>query len=433
MDHLKKAANDLALSKSQAEKIESLTRAFELFSQETNRLENAYTSLQLQFATLTKELEIANAKLEQKAIELNINTHYNDSILSKMSQGLMFIDLNGKITTYNRAAEYMLGKDRAEVVNKYFLDVFPDKLFHFSMKKALEDAESPKIDNATINPADHPGEQRELMIETTFILRGEEPATENAGEFPADFDYTLGMIVFFRDVTEIRRLQVIATRNDRMKELGEMAAMVAHEIRNPLGGIKGFASLLVRDLKDNPKQQEMASYIVKGTDNLNNLVSSVLNYARPIKLDLKLTSLNALIEETLRHVRMDDNFEKAMQIKTKFPPQTIDVMIDAQSIKSVLLNLFVNANQAMPNGGTLTIDLSKDENWAIIKVSDTGVGIASENLEKIFRPFFTTKPQGHGFGLSEVYRVIQAHNGTIDVGSLIDQGASFTIKIPLRP
>lgn len=432
MDHLKKAAKDLSLSKSQAEKIESLTRAFELFSQETTRLENAYTSLQLQFAILTKELEIANAKLEQKAMELNVNTHYNESIISNMAQGLMFIDLNGKIITYNLSAEHLLGKDRAEVINKYFLDVFPDQLFHFSMKKALEDAEAPKLEYATIVPCNHPEETREIMIETSFILRGEDPVTEKEVGASDDFDYTLGMIVFFRDITEVRRLQLIATRNDRMKELGEMAAMVAHEIRNPLGGIKGFASLLVRDLKDNPKLQEMASYIVKGTDNLNNLVSSVLNFTRPIKLDLKLTSLNKLIEETVNHVKVDDNFEKKIKIKTQIPEESIDVMIDVDHIRAALLNLLLNANQAMPDGGTIKIALGKNEEWATITVSDTGPGISPENMEKIFRPFFTTKADGHGFGLPEVYRVIQAHNGTIDVASLKNQGASFTIKLPLR-
>lgn len=432
MEHLKKAASDLALSKSQTEKIESLTRAFELFSKETIRLESAYTALQLQFATLTKELEIANAKLEQKAIELNINTHYNESILANMSQGLLFIDLNGKITTYNRAAEDLLGKEHTEVLNKQFHDVFPDNLFHFSMRKALDDAESPSLEYAVISPLDKPNEQRDLMVETTFVLRGEDPVAPKEGEEPAGFDYTFGMIVLFRDITEVRRLQVIATRNDRMKELGEMAAMVAHEIRNPLGGIKGFASLLVRDLKDNPKLCEMASYIVKGTDSLNNLVTSVLNYARPLKIDLKQTSLNALIEETIQHVHMDSNFSKDVTITTTIPAHPVLLLVDPNLLKSTFLNLLVNAAQAMPQGGTITIKLKKDEKSAVISISDTGEGISLENLEKIFHPFFTTKPQGHGFGLSEVFRIIQAHSGTIDVESEQNQGATFTINLPLR-
>ncbi len=429
MEHIKKAADCLVTSKSAEEKAESLSRAFELFSQETNRLETAYNALQTQFSTLTKELELANAKLRQKVLALDITAHYLESILANMSQGLIFIDLNGQITTYNQAAEQLLGKKQEEVLFRHFNEVFPDTLFHFSMSKAIEEAECPKLSYATVEPEGQAGETREIMVETTFVLRGEGPINTSL-EDNSEFDYTLGMIALIRDITEIRRLQLIATRNDRMKDLGEMAAMVAHEIRNPLGGIKGFASLLVRDLKDQPQLQQMAAYIVEGTDSLNSLVTNVLNYSRPLKLEFHPVEVNTLIEELVKHVRMDSAIGQNVQIKTRLA-KNIKLMLDTQHFKSALLNLMVNAVQAMPQGGTITVTLKEEKGFGSISIKDTGEGIPQENLEKIFRPFFTTKREGYGFGLTEVFRVIQAHNGAIDVSSTLGEGSLFTIKIPL--
>lgn len=430
-DDLKKATDSLSGSKSPEEKKEFLSKAFELFSQETARLESAYHSLQSKFSSLTKELEIANMKLHQKVIELDVTAHYLESILTNMTQGLVFIDLNGMITTYNKAAEQLLGKTREEVLYRHFNEVFPDDLFHFSMKKALEEAESPHLSYATFIPPNNPTEPIELMVETTFVLSGEKKLdVEKRKDEVEEFDYTMGMIVLFRDITEIRYLQTIATRNDRMKDLGEMAAMVAHEIRNPLGGIKGFASLLVRDLESDPKLQEMAQYIIEGTDNLNRLVTNVLNYSRPLRLDCNATNAVHLIEEIAQHSRMDKSLSPNITIETEAPKHPINLLLDTQLFKSALLNLILNAVQAMPSGGKIQITLKQEKNYGIIKVIDTGVGIIPEHMEKIFRPFFTTKPQGHGFGLAEVFKVIQAHNGTIDVSSNVNEGTTFTIRIP---
>jgi signal transduction histidine kinase len=264
---------------------------------------------------------------------------------------------------------------------------------------------------------------KELAIDTTFVLQPDPP------EGAIDLQ---GLIILIRDLTEMRRLEAIENRRDRMSELGEMAAKVAHEIRNPLGGIKGFASLLERDLQDRPEQQQMAAYITEGTDNLNNLVTNVLNYSRPVKTQFESIDFVALCQELISYVQADVNTPKNIKLHCETKLTSLHLVIDPQLIKAALLNLIFNSIQAMPDGGSITLKLNSTVGKVNIEVTDTGVGIPPENIKKIFAPLFTTKPQGNGFGLSEVFKVIEAHNGTIDVSSTVGVGTTFKIVLPLR-
>lgn len=176
----------------------------------------------------------------------------------------------------------------------------------------------------------------------------------------------------------------------------------------------------------------MATYIVEGTNNLNRLVTDVLNYSRPIQLKFEKTDLIPLIEEIRQHVLIDADISTKIQITIKSKIKSLIISLDSQLIKSVLLNLIVNAIQAMPEGGNIVVEVNKNENFALIDVSDTGMGIQTENIEKIYSPFYTTKPHGHGFGLSEVYKIIQGHQGSIEVQSTVNKGTTFMLKLPLR-
>ena len=242
-----------------------------------------------------------------------------------------------------------------------------------------------------------------------------------------------GIIVMIRDVSEIHRLQVIAARTDRMKVLGEMAAQVAHEIRNPLGGIKGFAALLKRDLADHPELQKMADHIIDGTDSLNNLVEQILHYSRPVHHHPENTDLIELLQQVKQLVLADANIYKPdIAILIHSPFKELILSLDSSHFKSAILNLIVNAIQAMPKGGTITLSIEKQPGWIILKVADTGIGIAEEMLPQLYSPYFTTKPTGNGLGLVEVQKVIQAHGGTIDVSTVLNEGTTFTIKLPVQ-
>lgn len=425
LTNLQNASQEISKSKGPKEKIDALTSAFQLFSQETSRLEKAYEAIQNQFKIVSSELEESNHRLHEKVFQLDVVTRYLHSILANISQGLLFVDFSGIVTTYNLAAQEILEKDHLDVLFSNFWEYFNDDIFGFSMREALDKQVSPPTSFANFTTAG--GIHKELEINTNFIL--DRTAKSNAD---SDIQNVQGVIVLIRDFTEMHHLQMLANRNDRLKELGEMAAMVAHEIRNPLGGIKGFASLLQRDLKSQPELEQMAGYIVEGTDNLNRLVTNVLNYSRPIIPNIELTDMVAIIQDLRQLVLADHGLEPSIQFNIDSALPTLFVPVDSQFIQSAFLNLIVNAIQAMPHGGVLNITLMEEKKMGVIKVSDTGVGISADNLEKIFSPFFTTKPQGNGFGLSEVHKVIQAHGGTIDVHSTLGKGTEFIIKFPLK-
>lgn len=422
LNHLKKIVEEIGDAKSPGEQISLLTQGFELFSMETQRLDHAYGSLKEQFRNINGQLEETNRRLGNKVEELHVLTTYLDNILSNMAQGLLFIDFNGNITTYNKAAESILVAKREKVLFQQFFEFFADDFFGFSMKEALQTRTAPKTSYTTLNLRD--GAQKELEVDSTFIPT----VTADSQEL----DFTQGLIILIRDITEIRHLQMLANRNDRMKELGEMAAQVAHEIRNPLGGIKGFASLLQRDLSESPEMQKMANYIVEGTDTLDRLVVNVLSYSRPLHLHFESIDLMEILEDLKNSLLADHNIKEKIvcQIVKEHPSCLLP--LDLGLFKGALLNLLINAIQAMPDGGEITIEVTEKKNKAIIKIIDTGTGIAKDNLKKIFNPFFTTKPSGNGLGLAEAHKVIQAHGGEIEVQSLIGKGTTFTIKIPMK-
>ncbi|MFA6916346.1 MAG: ATP-binding protein [Parachlamydiales bacterium] len=425
--HLQHAAQEVAKSQTAEEKIASLIKAFELFNLETQNLAGAYEALKEQFKAVNLELEESNRQLKLKISELDVITYYLDSILSNISQGIIFIDLIGNITTYNSSAERILEVDRLDVLFQPFWNKFNDEHFGFSMSKALKNKRAPHMTFTTIKLPN--GQMRELEIDTSFVLQKRNETTIT--RVSPTIDFMKGLIVILRDMTDLKRLQGIANRNDRMKELGEMAAKVAHEIRNPLGGIKGFAALLQRDLAANPELQKMAHYIVEGTDTINHLVNNVLTYSRPMDLHLESIDLNELLKEIIDYMRADALMTAKHQLVIHSKDEKIFAPVDASQFKSALLNIVINGIQAMPDGGKIEITLRRDPKMAVVIVKDEGTGIAPENLENIFSPFFTTKEQGNGFGLAEVYKIMQVHGGTIDVESEIGKGSTFALHFPL--
>lgn len=425
---LQDAAREAVRSESANDKIEALSRAFRLFSEETQRLEAAHTQLKQDFEAVNQELKQTNTRLNEKLKELDTSTSYLRNILSNMSQGLVFINQASIITTYNKSAEDILMRPAIEVLFQPFKQSFDDNVFGFSIQNSLKNKLVPAHSFIRLNPGS--SRQRDLEIDARYMEQKDGQVMSS--RLDPTLDFSEGLIILVRDVTEVRKLKLLAERNERLKELGEMAAMVAHEIRNPLGGIKGFASLLRRDLSSQPELQQMANYIVEGTDTLNRLVTNVLNYARPVQAVFSPTDLRRLLEEIRDRVNIDEVLSRHTQISIKCAERSCIAAIDTQLIQGALLNLIVNAIEAMPQGGTVTLWLATTDEYAVLKVIDTGTGIPDEYISKIFLPFFTTKPHGNGFGLSEVYKVIQAHAGNIEVTSSEGKGTTFTIKLPLK-
>jgi len=344
---------------------------------------------------------------EDKLLE---SINFLKEALRGLSEAFLFIDLKGTLQIANETAckFYSLSN---EGLGRSFWDLFPDDYFGFSMRESLKFGISHRLIYKS---------QRflELQISTWFILIGP-PSCH-------------GLVVLAKDIREKEKLQTLLRQGDQMKKLGEMSREIAHEIRNPLGGIRGFASLLFRDLEGMKHLQEMAAAILDGTKSLEKLVASILHYARPLAAQLMMKDLGALLKEFAKFIKVDPAFPSNVKLDLHIPNDSIFAPVDSDLLKSALLNLTFNAIQAMPAGGLLTLSLLKLEGCCQIAISDTGIGMDSGTLKSLFSLLFTTKKRGNGLGLVEAEKIIKAHRGTIDVRSQVGIGSTFTLTLPLR-
>ena len=220
-------------------------------------------------------------------------------------------------------------------------------------------------------------------------------------------------------------------RADRMAALGQISAGIAHEIRNPLGSIKGSVEILDPEIPPDHPKREFVAIIKEETARLNAIVNEVLKFARPLKPSVEPVSINELIESTLILFRKQAEYSK-VELSTSLNQKLPTMRLDPSQMRQVLLNVILNAAQAMKEGGRLTITSGIGENDSVaIEISDTGSGIEDENLDRIFDPFFTTKTQGTGLGLSISHQLVANHGGTITARNNPDRGVTIRIEIPI--
>ena len=401
--------------------------AFTRFFLESERLEASYQALQEKLEEVEETVQTSETRMAGKLAELEFVTGYLTAILNRMSQGIVFVDLNGVVTTCNPASEKMLGVLAEEVLFQPFTHLFGDEIFGFSILHVLREKQEPLP--RLVSLKNKQGQLVDLEVEALCVST---PLVYSAVGLGMDNKPIQGLLILMRNVTEERLLQEASQRFNRLKDIGELAAHLAHEIRNPLAGIRGFASLLAEDLRESEDQAKMAVSIVEGADQLNQLVSNILSYTRPFQIHLEWIDLVHLVEGLRPYIEADRAWHPGISIEIKAACEKIDCFLDPSLIKSALLNLAVNALQAMPDGGVLKIEMRMFDEEIGIEVADTGKGISKEHLAHLFSPFFTTKSEGTGLGLAEVQKVIQAHRGKIEVDSKEGLGSSFFIKIPFR-
>jgi two-component system sensor histidine kinase HydH len=244
--------------------------------------------------------------------------------------------------------------------------------------------------------------------------------------------FSLFLVQAYRSTrTSLTRLQKEVETSRRLASLGRLAAGVAHEIRNPLSSIKGFATYFKERYRDNPDDQKTSEIMIQEVDRLNRVITQLLEFARPPVVQKKRASLQALIQHSLRMIERQAS-SKQIQIVSHLPSEIEEVEVDSDGINQVLLNLYLNAVEAMNYGGTLSVSLSPDQdsNRVRIAVSDTGAGISRQDLEHIFDPYFTTKQSGTGLGLAIVHKIIEAHGGEVRADSEVGRGTTVTVLLP---
>jgi signal transduction histidine kinase len=248
----------------------------------------------------------------------------------------------------------------------------------------------------------------------------------------------IGKIVVFRDLTNVYKIQEEILRMDRLVSLGKLASGIAHELRNPLAGIKTTAQALGEEMSGDDSKREYLNRITKEIDRLNDLLKTFFSFAKPQNLNLVHCNIKDIINEIIPFL-IKEIADKGIRFNEIYHPHLPKIKVDKTQMHQVFLNLFLNAIQAMPNGGNLKIEVSPmisnsleafKQNFVKVVISDTGKGIPPQIVNKIFDPFFTTKPRGVGLGLSITYQIIKKHGGTIKVESQWEKGTSFVINLP---
>ncbi|NTU48801.1 MAG: response regulator [Syntrophobacteraceae bacterium] len=387
-----------------------------------------------------KELQDYTAIIEERwmrtAEELAKTFHFQKMLIESSIDGIVAADREGKVIIFNKSMEEMLCFVREEVVGMQLAAFFsPGEYEKFKTTLASEVF----------------GGKDRLHLYETFLT------AKNGGKIPCQLlasplfedGEDVGLVIFFRDLRTIRKLtqefadQARMLHQDKMISLGRLAASVVHEINNPLSGILNYARLMMKMLGRGPLTQESTgkfeSYLSLMESELSRcskIVSNLLSFSRKSKLEFSEVNLSDLLSRCItlsRHKLTLQNIQIQERISSEIPKVTGDF----NQLQQCVINLIFNAIDAMPSGGVIGIDTSFNSRKGLveIKVSDTGCGIAKEDLQYIFDPFFTTKTEGKGLGLglSTVYGIIDRHKGTITAESEPGKGTVFTIKLPVTP
>jgi signal transduction histidine kinase len=264
-----------------------------------------------------------------------------------------------------------------------------------------------------------------LDVRVSFSRRNDE-----IGDLGRKFNYMMQQLRESREeIDRLHRTQM--SRAEHLATLGEMATGLAHEIRNPLAGIAGVIEIVGRDLPSTSPARAVIKDVRLEIAQINRIVTDLLETARPHPPQIRLSNLNTTVEHAVMLARQQV-LSKPIKIELHKAPDLPEVEHDSDQIHQVLLNLLLNAVQAVTGAGTVNVEIGSQDGFASVAVSDTGRGISSEHLSNIFRPFYTTKGNGTGLGLSLARRIVEEHHGRIEVNSVVAKGSKFTVLLPFQ-
>lgn len=375
--------------------MEILNEAFRSFTTASKSLESYYGSLQEKVGYLTAELEAKNRQLNTALEDAERSKDYLNAVLYNLEEAIIVVDPQGRISLANKSAEILLGCPAASITGRDFSSL--DLLI------STEGADTIFSSN---------GKKYTIILSRSQLV-------DAAG-------VQQGSVILIRDITRLREMELYHERNQRLVSMGEMAATIVHEIRNPLCTIELFSSMLEKDLSDT-SQKELAGGISTGINNLNNILTNMLFFARPQKPDMKDIRLDKVIEDSVLIFR---SYIESREVKVFRSLFDCSIKGDSELLKQVFMNVIVNAVQSMPEGGEINIKMRDMDLVAGVDIIDNGAGIRREYIEKIFDPFFSTKDRGTGLGLAIASRIVQAHEGYITVNSGEGRGSTFTLCFP---
>jgi signal transduction histidine kinase len=376
--------------------------------------------------------------LQRKVEEYERLKEFSENIVESINVGILAADLDDRVESWNTQIEQLTGIAREQAVGKRLTDLFPREL--------VEQFDRVRGETGIHNI--YKFELKPIAAVATMNGHGNGNGHSNGTPAPAKLsDVTLniaiaplvskdqeqiGRLIILDDVTDRAELEQRLVQADKLSSIGLLAAGVAHEVNTPLAVISTYAQMLAKQVAEDSQKSLILEKIAKQTFRASEIVNSLLNFSRTSTTSFGGVNVNRVVQETLS--LLEHQLQKSgVEIKTDLDSDLPSVHGNAGKLQQVFLNLFLNARDAMTNGGTLEIRSYCDGAGAKIEVSDTGHGIAPENLHRIYDPFFTTKgaKKGTGLGLSVTYGIIQEHGGSIEVFNRRGGGATFRVELPV--
>jgi two-component system, NtrC family, sensor histidine kinase HydH len=336
---------------------------------------------------------------------------FSEALVKNMPIGLIALDHQGKIVTCNEKAQAVLEVACSDALGKQALNILPEQL-----KNILTEL-----------PASGGFLERDIQL---ISAKGKEHIWETVAAGLMNEGISTGRILLIRDVTAIRQMENEVTRSRHLNSIGSLAAGVAHEIRNPLSSIKGFAVYFKERLFGNKEDEQTADVMIAETERLNRVISQLIEFARPLELKKEKVQFVELVQHIIKLITADAQKNK-ISVEIDAAADLPELEVDPDKIKQVLLNIFLNSLAALKEGGKLTIKLLPRVGNLTVIISDNGAGIEKIDLPKIYDPYFTSKPAGTGLGLAIVQKIMEAHGGRINVESTAGKGTEVFLYFPL--
>ncbi|MBE7469942.1 MAG: hypothetical protein DPW09_11745 [Anaerolineae bacterium] len=364
---------------------------------------------------------LENVQLFQQTEALRM---FNEDIIRNMTNGLIAIDQDGHVTAFNPAASIMLGYQAEEALWQPLHRLTP------------QSEELIRIFNETLTSGKSYAHQEIVLHHRTGTILPVSVSTAPLGT-GATVDRPVGVVGVLEDLSEIKAMEAERRRLDRLAALGEMSAVVAHEIRNPIAGIAAGIDYVTRHAPKDSPEYEGAAMMRGEIQRVNRILEDILFVARPTRLRLSSEDISQILESVLKRCQVQVK-ESQVKVISHYGENLPHLRVDRQRLEQVFTNLIINATQAMPQGGELSLqtDLAPGQNGAAVEqvrvvIADTGPGIPAEAQQQIFEPFFTTKTRGTGLGLTVARRIVEEHGGAIKVQSEAAQGTCFVISLPV--
>ena len=339
-----------------------------------------------------------------------------EEMVANIPEGLVVCDPHGRITYVNEIALNLLeydSKETEQIVGQLADTVLPKQLWEL---RSSVSKENPVVEK-----------EMELIQSSNRKL----PVTTVVTDIITNDGAYVGQLFMIRDLSQVKELQDEVRKADRMAAIGHLAAGVAHEVRNPLSSIKGYATYFGSLFDEGSDNRKAAEVMTSEVDRLNRVISELLEMARPADIKLRETEVVTLLESSMRLVKQEaDN--AGVSVSLDISAEVGSIPLDPDRMTQAMINLYVNAIQAMPEGGKLDVDVSRQEGAILLKVSDTGTGLPEGEASRVFDPYFTTKQTGTGLGLAIVSKIIEAHSGEVQVEHTGPNGTTFSISIPTK-